>query len=173
MTHALALAAATATLVRLLEDGLAKADVAGAAVMTSGSANPPAGWRGLNVILFNVAPGPAFRRGPSPGQAFELHYLITAHGDAPAGDPERLLAAAILAMSAHPVLDPALIAAAKAARPDLQAATLDAQSAAIRLTPEPQTLQDLTAIWSMLKRDFALSTRWTVGPILLDAASPS
>lgn len=171
MTQALALATATATLVRLLQDSLAQADVPGAAV-TSRPANPPADWRGLNVILFNVTPDPALRRAPSPALAFDLHYLVTAHGDAQAGEPERLLAAAMLALAAHPVLDPPLIAAAKAARPDLQAATLDTQAAPIRLTAEPQTLQDLSAIWSMLKLDFALSTRWTLGPIVIDAERP-
>lgn len=172
MTHALAIATATATLVHLLQDSLAQADVPGAAV-TSRPANPPAGWLGLNVILFNVTPDPALRNAPSSALAYNLHYLVTAHGDAQAGEPERLLAAALLALSAHPVLHQSRIAAAKAARPDLQASTLDAQAAPIRLTAEPQTLQDLSAIWSMLKLDFTLSTRCTLGPIVIEAERPA
>lgn len=175
MTHALAIATATATLVRLLQDSLAQADVPGAAV-TSRPVNPPADWRGLNVILFNVTPDPAYRRAASPTRAaystatgFDLHYLITAHGDAQACEPERLLAASMLALADHPVLVPALIAAVKRARPDLRASTLDAQADPIRLTSTPQTLQDLSAIWSMLKLDFALSTRWTLGPVVIEA----
>ena len=121
MSNTHAIAAVTSTLRFVLQQAIdGEPDpVAGRKVTTLrpaqvaalGSDDTPA--RGLNLFLYQVTPNQAWNltdlptRNSSgalvrrPVAALDLHYLVTAYGDEPALEPQRLLARAALALAAY------------------------------------------------------------------------
>jgi len=123
MSNALAIAAVTSTIRYVLERALAAphpGPVGGAAVRTLRldqlSTGDLAGTAGLNLLLYQVTPNHAgnltdlptrdasgaLRR--RPNAALDLHYLLTAFGDEASLEGQRLLARAVVALAATPVL---------------------------------------------------------------------
>jgi len=172
MSNHLAVAAVTSTIRHILATALAAAHpapVGNAAVTTlpldqlprSGVAAQP----GINVLLYLVTPNSASRlsdlptRSASgaltsrPSAALDLHYLISGYGEDESLDGQRLLARAILALTASPVLTRDTVTAAVARYRTapltafLNATDLAEQAELVKLTPVSLTIDELTRLW--------------------------
>ncbi|MFE6970153.1 DUF4255 domain-containing protein [Isoptericola sp. NPDC057653] len=198
MSNTHAIAAVTATLRVVLQRAVdAEPDpVAGRKVTTLrpaqlaalGSDDAPA--RGLNVFLYQVTPNHAWnltdlptRSGAGalvarPLAALDLHYLVTAYGDEPALEPQRLLARAALALAATPVLTKDVVEEAVdllGAETDtafLQHADLAGQAEPVKLSPAPLSLEELSKLWGVLGTPYLLSQAYTATVVLVEADAP-
>ena len=182
MSNALAIAAATETLVQLLQDNLGTSGVAGARVTglaPDGAAPMPN--PGVNVFLYQVTPNTAYRnadlptRGPGgtlvkrPQIALDLHYLFTFYGDDSTLEQQRMLASVALTLQANPTLPRSLIASVQTATPFLHSSNLHTQAELIRFTPITFSLEELSKLWSfLLKIDYVLSTAYVASVVLIE-----
>jgi hypothetical protein len=182
MSNALAIAAATETLVQLLQDNLGTSGVAGARVTglaPDGAAPMPN--PGVNVFLYQVTPNAAYRNADLPTRlpdgslvrrpqvALDLHYLITFYGDDSALEQQRMLASVALTLQANPTLPRTLIASVQASTPFLHASNLDSQAELVRFTPVSFSLEELSKLWSfLLKVDYVLSTGYVASVVLIE-----
>jgi hypothetical protein len=180
-----AIAATTATLVQLLQDGFGAA-MGGAQVSHyrpdgTGSSGPPA--HGINVYLYKVQISAAFRgidlptRNPArhltqrPTLGLELHYLLTFHGDEGDLQPQLCLASALVTLHSRPILDSLQVSSAlkKLGQP-LKDSDLAEQIEYVRFTPLPLSLDDLSKLWSMFPQTpYQLSVCYQASVVLLDA----
>lgn len=178
MSNSLAIAAVTATLSHLLEEG-ANVDLPGTIV----TAKPPEKARldtgnQLNLFLYRTEVNGAWRNMDvlnqvKPGEtgqpplALNLHYLVTAYGQ---NDEDllshRLLGRAMSVLHDHPVLDAAEIAAA------LVGNDLHEQLERVRITLQPLSLDDLSKLWMMAQTQYRISAAYQVALVLIDSNRP-
>jgi hypothetical protein len=186
MSNALAIAAATETLVQLLQDNLGTSGVTGARVTglaPDGAAPMPN--PGVNVFLYQVTPNTAYRNADLPTRApdgtlikrpqiaLDLHYLFTFYGDDSTLEQQRMLASVALTLQANPALPRSLISSVQAATPFLHAANLDTQAELVRFTPITFSLEELSKLWSfLLKIDYVLSTAYVASVVLIETDDP-
>lgn len=165
MSNHLAIAAVTAALGRLIQDGLDR-DVPGATV----SFDRPGGQgdanrRGVTLFLFQLTPNPHLRNLDLPlrdgearrrsraSAAYDLHYLISAYGTAATFEPERVLGSVVRRLHEHAVLGRDLIRAAladPANAASLAGADLAEAPELVKLSPTPLSLEELSKLWSIL-----------------------
>jgi len=178
MSNHLAIAAVTATLKHLLEQG-ASDEPAGTIVTTK----PPEKARDgntnqLNLFLYQTVPNAAWRNWDLPNQvkpgetgqpplALNLFYLITTYGK----DDDDLLSHQLLgqAMSIlhdHAVLDAAEIKTA------LDGNDLHEQIERVRITPQPMPLEEMSKLWMMLQGEYRLSAAYQADVVLIDSRRP-
>ncbi|MDO8149691.1 DUF4255 domain-containing protein [Isoptericola sp. b515] len=198
MSNTHAIAAVTSTVRYLLQQAVdAEPDpVAGRKVTTLSPArlgelgtetNPASG---LNVFLYQVTPNHAWNltdlptrsRGGAvvqpPVAALDLSYLITAYGDEAALEPERYLARAELALAANPVLtrdvveDATALYGGETGTTFLQRADLADQAEAVKLSPTPLSLEELSKLWGVLGTPYLLSQTYTATVVVLEAEAP-
>ncbi|MFV2144646.1 DUF4255 domain-containing protein [Isoptericola sp. G70] len=197
MSNTLAVAAVTSAVRYVLHQSLGDepAPVGGADVTTLRPAqvaelgNVGEVAAGLNVYLYQVTPNHAWNldglptRHPDgslarrPAAALDLHYLVTAYGDEEALEPQRLLARSTLALAATPVLTKSVIQDAVAtfdteATDFLDAADLADQDEAVKITPTPLPLEELSKLWGVLGTPYLLSQTYTATVVLLQAGLP-
>jgi hypothetical protein len=198
MSNTHAIAAVTSTLRYVLQQAIdAEPDpVAGRKVTTLrpaqvadlGADDSPA--RGLNVFLYQVTPNHAWNLTDLPTRsrsgslvtrplaALDLHYLITAYGDEPALEPQRLLAKAELALAATPVLtkdvveDAIALFGGETETGFLQRADLAGQGEAVKLSPAPLSLEEISKLWGALGTPYLLSQAYTATVVLIEADVP-
>ena len=177
MSNALAIAAVTATLRRVLDRGL-NVDVPGTLVRT----RPPDQVRDreanqVNLFLYQTTPNAAWRNIDLPGRsstgsepagppplALNLYYLVSAYGrDGDDLDPisHRLLARAMAILHAHAVLDPAEIRSA------LPGNDLHAQAERVKITLQPLSLEELTKLSSAFQAPYRISVAYEVSVVLI------
>lgn len=181
MSNVLAIAATTRTLRNLL---LARIPVLDAELADlEVSLQPPDLARKgisktqLNLFLFQVVINAAWRNQDMPGQvrpgetappalALNLHYLITSWGR---GDSDsealshRVLAAAMSTLHDHPLLDRDDITNAL---PDNDLAT---QVERVRLTPLPQSVEELSKLWTAFQTSYRVSAAYEATVVLIDS----
>ncbi len=192
MSNALAISAVTSTVCHLLEQSLAAhpGAVEQARVTTLRPAELAAslvgddGVPGLNVYLYAVEPSQALRtrlpaRPPDgeprvrPLSPLTLRLLVTAYGQEAQLVPHRLMARAVLALTATPVLTRDVIAEAMthhAAKPGLQflaQADLAEQVEPVRLAPEVLTSEEVCRLWAMFGAAYLLSIAYTADAVVL------
>lgn len=131
----------------------------------------------LNLFLYQVVANPAWRNLDMPGQvrpgetappalALNLHYVITAWGR---GDSDidalshRVLAAAMSTLHDHAVLDGSDI---HNALPDNDLAT---QVERVRLTPLPQSVDELSKLWTAFQTNYRTSAAYEAAVVLIDS----
>jgi hypothetical protein len=191
--NAVAIAAVTSTVCYLLEQSLAAhpdgVDLAQVTTMTPGELAASLAGNdavpGLNVFLYAVEPSPGLRspvlpprrRDGTPGPAsvatVTLRLLVTAYGEEALLEPHRLIARAVLALTATPFLTGDLITEAMthwAARPGLQflaKADLVGQVEPVRLAPEVLAMEDVRRLWAMFGAPYLLSTAYTANAVVL------
>lgn len=131
----------------------------------------------LNVFLFQVVTNAAWRNMDMPGQvrpgetappalALNLHYLFTAWGR---GDVDndaiahRVLAAAMSCLHDRPLLDPSDISGA------LSGNDLASQVERVRLSPLPQSVEELSKLWTAIGSGYRLSVAYEAAVVLIDS----
>ena len=135
----------------------------------------------LNLYLYQVVYNAAWRNMDMPGRtrpgetaqpalALNLHYLITAWGR---GDSDsdavshRVLAAAMSTLHDRPVLDGNDI------RNALPNNDLASQVERIRLTPLPQSVDDISKLWTAFQTNYRMSSAYEATVVLIDSQAPS
>lgn len=199
MSSALAIAAVTAVLRDLLNNGVVENDLAANVGVVTVTARPPdmitAGPNEapqLNLFLYQVTPNQGWRnqalpardqtgaRLTNPPLALDLHYLLSAYG----GDDfvaEILLGYAMQILHETPILSRDAIRRALAppsavtgavlppAFRALVAADLADQVAQIRVTPDPLSTEDLTRLWSAFQTHYRPSAAYQVSVVLIES----
>ncbi len=135
----------------------------------------------LNVFLYQVVFNAAWRNMDMPGRtrpgetaqpalALNLHYLLTAWGR---GDTDsdaishRVLAAAMSTLHDRAVLDGNDI---RNALPDNDLAE---QIERVRFTPLPQSVDDISKLWTAFQTNYRVSSAYEATVVLIDSQSPS
>ncbi|MFC4761999.1 DUF4255 domain-containing protein [Dyella koreensis] len=124
-----------------------------------------AGWRNMD-MPGRVRPGETAQ----PALALNLHYLITAWGR---GDSDndavshRVLAAAMSTLHDRPLLDGDDI------RNALPNNDLADQIERVRLTPLPQSVDELSKLWTAFQTNYRVSSAYEATVVLIDNQSPS
>jgi hypothetical protein len=185
MSNVLAIAAATRTLRNLLvtQMPMLDADLSDLEVTMQ---PPDVARKGiskaqLNLYLYQVVVNAAWRNMDMPGRtrpgesaqpalALNLHYLITAWGRGESDTDavnHRVLAAAMSTLHDRPVLDGNDI---RNALPDNDLAD---QIERIRFTPLPQSVDDISKLWTAFQTNYRLSSAYEATVVLIDSQSPS
>jgi hypothetical protein len=133
----------------------------------------------INLFLYHAEPSAAYRnmdlpRRVRPGEAgrpplaLDLHYMLTAYGQA---DSELvahvLLGAAMRVLHDHPVLSRDEL------RDALQGSGLDAQFERVRITPQPVSLDEVSKLWTGFQSEYRLSAAYQVSVVLIESERAS
>ncbi|MCD4525963.1 DUF4255 domain-containing protein [Nocardioides sp. cx-173] len=191
MSTALAVAAATEAIRRLLEEWLAGADIDAAVGggHATVSAVPPdqltlsgtGAKLGLNVFLHRLSLNQGWRnvelpsydangtKTANPPLAVDLHFMLSAYG---AGQlhPEKLLGHGMEALHQHPVLTREQLAALLPT--DLAAAGLATQVELLRIAPESITGEEASRLWSALQAKYRPSFYYSASVVLIETPAP-
>lgn len=181
MSNSLAIAAVTATLQRLIIQGIP--ELPNQNVITK----PPdkafgggtAAIDQINLFLYQITPNAAWRNRDIPNQtrsgetsqqplALNLHYLISASGT---GDDEILshqwLGKAMSVLHDHAVLSREEIRAVVAGN------DLHEQVERVRITPLPLSLEELSKLWTTFTTPYRVSAAYAVSVILIESTRPA
>ena len=201
MSSPLALGAVSAVLRNLLDNGMVDAgDAIGSTVAVSALApdlvtpqadDPPQ----LNLFLYQVTPNASWSNRGLPSRsgrtgerlgnaplALDLHYLLTAYGQADF-QAEILLGYAMHLLHERPVLDRAAIRRAfngadidvtllPQAFQALRASDLADQVELIRITPTMLGHDEMTKLWSAIQTHYRLSSAYQVSVVLIEGTKP-
>lgn len=194
MSNAIAVAAATATLVSVLDEALAdqgeggvtnvKATTLRPDMLTSANGDEV---RGVNVFLYQVTPNAAWRTEDLPTrrtdgtlvtrarQALDLYYLLTFCGDEARLEPQRLLGVAVGTLAAQPVLSRALVRSAigraRTADPTtyLQFSDLADDVDVVRFTMSAMNVEEISKLWStFFQATYRLSVPYVATVVLVE-----
>jgi hypothetical protein len=181
MSNSLAIAAVTATLRQLLQDGITAETDLNDTVITM---QPPDRARTngtntnqLNIFLYQTLPNAALRNSDMPGRAnpgerampplaLNLFYLLTAYGrDNDQAQPfsQQVLGRAMSILHDHPLLLRDEVQAA------LPASDLHAQLERVRFTLQPLTVEDIFKLWSGFQTQYRLSVAYEASVVLIDS----
>jgi hypothetical protein len=181
MSNPLAIAAATCTLRNLLlaQIPLLDSDLSDISVTLQ---PPDVARKGvsvaqLNLFLYQVVYNAAWRNMDMPGRvragesaqpplALNLHYLLTAWGRGEA-DPDavshRVIAAAMSFLHDRPLLD----------RDDIRNALLNNDLAdqieRVRITPLPQSVEEISKLWTAFQTNYRVSSAYEATVVLIDS----
>lgn len=185
MSNSLAIAAVTATLRKLLDDGI-RLELPGSTVTTQPPDKANTAINLVNVFLYQTMINAAWRnvdmpRQVKPGEAgqpplaLNLYYLLTAYGrddDSPDPFSHRLLGRAMSILHDHPVLSSDDI---KAALPiaDQPFYDLYDQIEHVRITPQPLTLDDMSKLWTTFQAKYRISTAYLASVVLIESKRPA
>jgi len=193
MSNALSIAAVTATLRNLLDQGLINAGEAGVTVTTRPPDRARNGTNGdqINLFLYHTAVNPTWRNMDvpwrvKPGESghpplpLNLHYLITAYvgeneediitGGTQLLGNHRLLGLAMSLLHDHPVLHAEEIMGNLPTQ-DRQDYPYD-QVENVRITPQPLSLEEITKIWTGFQTQYRLSAAYEVSVVLIESVRP-
>lgn len=189
MSNHLAVAAATQTLARLLDEQLTR-DFAGAHAVPgrpdgaiTDDSDPE-----VRIFLYRVEPSASWRTTALPsrtstGQTCErpqigltLHYLLSCLGSESRLEPQRMLGSVVRTLAARPLLTraaiDAMVQAALAQDPQhpLGNADLSQQPELVRLSPLPLSLDELSTVWSsFFQTPYRLSAAYEASVVVLTA----
>jgi hypothetical protein len=196
MSNALAIAAVTATLKDLLNNGLIDHDLSSIGSFSVTASPPDRVTTGatennqLNLFLYQVMPNLGWRntmlpshdsrgrRVTAPPLALDLHYLLTAYG-AQDMNAEVLLGFAMALLHDNPVLTREQLRTALAA-PSVDGSllpapfgTLGAEALAdqieqVKVTPVYLGSEDLSKLWTAMQARYRPSMAYTVSVVLID-----
>ena len=180
MSNALAIAAVTATLEAILGMGVHDDPDLNDTTFTSLPLDKARGsvtTNQLNVFLYQVLPNAAWRNmnplkpgetGISP-QALNLYYLLTVFGrenDTSQPFDHHLLGRAMSILYDHALLGPDEI---KATFPG---SGLELQVDRVRITFQPQTIEELSKLWTGFATQYRLSVAYEISVVLIDSTQP-
>jgi hypothetical protein len=200
MTNPLAVTTVTAAFAQLLSRALTDSGHSGAAVRLEPPdpaldlAKPI-----LNLFLYDVRPHPSFQGSDAPFRdqrgdlvrrpvlPLSLHYLLTSYGHGAKGtagnqlEAQHMLAHAMTyvhdnAMLTRAHIREAVTAYSGGANPiyaALAASDLDAQIELVKLTPQPQTPEDVSRMWTALNQTYRLSVSYEASVVLIERRRPA
>ncbi|MCC7362776.1 MAG: DUF4255 domain-containing protein [Dehalococcoidia bacterium] len=199
MSNALAIAAVTAVLRDLLNNGLIAHDLSAATGLVNVTSRPPdqvaAGETEpaqLNVFMYHARPNPGWRnvalpshdaggaRVANPPLALDLHYLLTAYGTDDFVQ-DILLGYAAQLLHEQPVLTRDAIRTALGAPPPvtgsalppglqaLAAAALADQVELIKITPSSLSVDELSRLWSAFTVPYRPTLAYTASCVLIES----
>lgn len=189
MSNSLAIAAVTATMQSILQQGVqAESDLSGTSVTISplDKARPTgASGNQLNLFLYQVVRNAAWANADMPRQnlngeiaipplPLNLYYLLTAFGrDDDTAQPygHELLGRAMSILHDHPVLSADDIKAATSGL--LPDSNLESQLEKVRITLHPITVDELSKLWTGFATQYRLSAAYEVGVALIESTRPS
>ena len=201
MSNALAIAAVTAVLKKLLEEWLGQQPSISVVGNYSVTALPPdriavdgnKEGAGLNIFLYHTAPNPAWRnvdlpsydrsgeRRTNPPLPLDLYYLITAYGKDPL-DIEILLGYAAQLLHETPVLTrqdisywlmPSLPGDPTNIESALKASGLAEQADLIRLAPHPLSTEEISKLWTAFQAKYRPSLAYKASVVLIESELPA
>lgn len=201
MSSAFAIAAVTAVLKDLLNDGLADHDLsaAGNVVITALppdriTTNGTAERSQINLFLYLVTPNIGWRniglpsrdrdgtRLTNPPLALDLHYLVTAYG-AEEFHAEALLGYAMQLLHEHPVLTrqminqtlkprlPSDVTVPPALRM-LSTSDLAEQVEAIKICPQTLTTEEISRLWTATQSHYRPTAAYQISVVLIEQTNP-
>jgi hypothetical protein len=190
MSNALAIAAVTATLQSILRGVGSDPDLSDltVTVLPLDKARGNNANNQLNLFLYQITRNAAFAnsdmpRRVQPGETglpplpLNFHYLLTAFGkdDDTAVVPlgHKLLGTAMSILHDHPVLSAEDIINATKHLPELSGSDLDRQLERIRLTFQPQSLEDISKLWTGLATQYRLSAAYEASVALIESTRAS
>lgn len=203
MSNVLALAAVTAVLKDLLNDGLINHDLSASVgnvavsahapnLVTTGKDDAPQ----LNLFMYHVTPNSGWRnvglpsrdsggeRLTNPPLALDLHYLLTAYGSQDF-QAEILLGFAMQLLHETPVLTRQAIRATlqapspvdgallPPARRAMAAAALAEQAEQIKIIPESLSTEEIAKLWSAFQAPYRPTAAYRVSVVLIEATQPA
>ena len=201
MSSPLAIGAVSAVLRNLLDNGLVDVGAPLGSVKVTAVApdtiklDDPDVPPSLNLFLYRTSRNtgwaevglPAFdgngTRLSNPPLALNLHYLVTAYGNADF-EAEILLGYAMHLLHERPVLDRAAMLRALDPSPlgssilppafqTLAASDLADQVDAVTITPEPMDSEEMSRLWSALQAHYRPSAPYLVSVVLIEARKPT
>ena len=187
MSNFLAVATVTAALAQVVRDAVSR-DVTGAEVTTvrpSAGASATTPRTGVNVFLYSVAPSAVWRNADVPTRrgadgvltqrpvaALELNYLLSFYGDDRDLEPQRLLGSTVATLHAAPTLPRAKLREVIAANPFLAPSDLAEAVEAVRFTPVPLPLDEMSKVWSVLfQTPYALSVAYQGAVVFVETSA--
>jgi hypothetical protein len=196
MSTALAIAAVTATLKALLENGLTQNAWASAVGNPTVSALPPdrvvpatgTDPNQLNLFLYHVTPNPGWRNLGLPSRdrdgqtvanpplALDLHYLVTAYGSE-MFNAEILLGYAMQVLHETPGLGREAIRAAlgaaggslAAVRRALATSELADQFEQLKITPQSMDTEEMSKLWTAFSTHYRPTAAYQVTVVLIES----
>ncbi|MBY5164289.1 DUF4255 domain-containing protein [Salsipaludibacter albus] len=200
MSSPLAIAAVSAVLRNLLDNGMVDVGTPVGAVDVSAVApdlvdlDDPTFTPTLNLFLYRVTPNPGWRNASLPSRnghgdrianpplALDLHYLLTAYADEDF-QAEILLGYAMHLLHERPVLDRAAIRRALDPSPldtilppafqALAASDLADQVEAVTVTPEPMDTEEVSRLWAALQSKYRPTVGYVVTTVLIESRAPA
>ncbi|WP_187399518.1 DUF4255 domain-containing protein [Micromonospora sp. AP08] len=191
MSTALAVAAATEALRRLLEvwlaDASVDADLDGGHATVSAvppdqlSLSGPGAMLGLNLFLHRVSLNQGWRnagmpsvdsagnRTANPPLALDLHLVLSAYGVGQL-QPEKLLGHGMQALQQHPFITREMLGDLLPA--SLAAAGLSTQVELLRVAPESITGEEASRLWSAFQAKYRPSFYYSVSVVLIETSVP-
>lgn len=195
MSNTLAVTAVTAAFAQLLTRALTQSGVTGAGVRLE-PPDPQIELPKpvLNLFLYDVRPHPTFQGSDVPFRdgrgevvqrpvlALSLHYLVTAYGHGAKGsagdqlEAQHMLAHAMSYVHDNAVLTRGHVREAVTAYSGgdhpiyaaLAVSDLDAQVELVKLTPQPQTPEDISRMWTALNQTYRLSVAYEASVVLIE-----
>lgn len=181
MSNQLSIAAVTATLRKLIEDGI-KLVQNDATVVTQPPDKIEHTNNLVNLFLYQTTLNAAWRNQDMPRQvkagetaqpplALNLYYLLTAYGkgdDAPDPVSHRLLGSAMSVLYDHPVLSAEDILAALPVTNPPQFDLFN-QIERVRITHQPLSLDEMSKLWTIFQTNYRISTAYEVSVVLIDS----
>ena len=199
MSSAFAIAAVTAVLKDLLNNGLADHDLSAVGGISVTAWPPDRVLTGdkekgqINIFLYHVTPNIGWRnvglpsrdyaaggRLTNPPLALDLHYLVTAYGDAEF-HAEALLGYAMQVLHENPVLTRAMInATLKPALPNgvtlpaglqmLSTTDLAEQVELIKISPESLSTEEVSKLWTATQARYRPTAAYQISVVLIQAS---
>lgn len=186
MSNALAIAAVTATLRRIIDEGI-KNELPGTSVTTKPLDKAEAAANLVNLFLYQTTESAAWRnrdmpRQTKPGEtgqpplALDLYYLVTAYGKADeSSDPpqsHRLLGRAMSVLHDHPVLSSDDI---RSALPVVDQPLYDLydQIEHVRITHQPLNLDEMSKLWTSFQAKYRISAAYLASVVLIESSRSS
>jgi hypothetical protein len=137
---------------------------------------------GANVFLYGVTPNAALRgadlptrdaagrASQRPSAALDLHYLISFYGDDGKLETQRMMGSVVRALHAQPTLPRKLLRDVALGIGELAGSDLSEAPHAVRFTPVPLTLEELSKLWSVLfQTPYALSAAYHASVVTIEA----
>lgn len=178
MSDSLAIAAVTATLRNLLENGIKDSipDINVSTLPPDKVAQNNSGNQ-LNIFLYQTRPNAAWRNMDMPHQvkpgetgfpplALNLHYLLSAYGKDNDIDAHKILGLAALILHDHAELTKEEIKNA------LEDNDLHEQCERVRITPDDLSLDDLSKIWNTFQTQYRISAPYRASVVLIESERP-
>ena len=180
MSNPMAIAAVTATVRNLLEQGInrdASLNFTAVTVRSPDKARQDSDTGNqINLFLYHTLPNAAWRNQDMPRQvrageqgypplALNLAYLLTAYGrDNDEIISHRLLGQAMSVLHDHPLLGANEIEAALANN------DLHTQVERVRLTPMPLSLEELSKLWTTFQTQYRISAFYQAAVVLIESS---